>query len=58
MVATPQFKFWVAEEVRRLDGHKNAETIVDEMMQQSNDFIVEVKDSSGKWVKIDPIDLS
>lgn len=51
MAATPQFKFWVAQEIRRIDGLKSIEEQVDAEMKNISHFKLEVKDD-GKWTDV------
>ena len=49
---TPQFRFWVSQQVKAIEGRKTSEQIVDEMMKVVSDFKVEYKDADGKWVEV------
>lgn len=48
MVDTPQFRFWVAQERRRLEGHKTVEELVAEDMRPKN-IRIEVR-VDDRWV--------
>lgn len=48
----PVFVSWLASESRRLNGEKTSEEIVDDMMSRVSDFVIEVKDEDGKWLKV------
>ncbi len=50
MTQTPVFKFWVSQEIRRLDGHKTIEQWVDAEMVKMDHFKMEVL-VDGKWVE-------
>jgi len=48
MADTPAFRFWVQQELRRLDGRKTVEQKVDEAMASEN-LLVERRDAEGNW---------
>jgi len=57
LVDTPAFRFWVAAEVRRLDGHETPEQWVERQMEETNNIKIEIKDPDGRWTEIGWDDL-
>lgn len=50
MTESPEFKYWVAQEVRSIDGKQTSEQLVETEMTRREHFRVEVKDGEGRWV--------
>lgn len=48
MVESPQFKFWVAMERKRLETGKTLEQRVEEWMRPEN-LLIEVRGTDGRW---------
>lgn len=51
MADSPQFRFWVAQETRRLEGKQSAKAAVEAMLADPNQLRVEVRDTAGRWVE-------
>lgn len=47
---TPQFRYWVAQVVKSMDGGLTPEQWVEQEMQKLDHFKIEYKDAQGKWV--------
>lgn len=52
MADHPSFRWWVSQEVHRLEGRKSAEQAVEAMLSDERQIKVEVKDSSGRWTEV------
>lgn len=49
MAESPQFKFWVAMERKRLETGKTLEQRVEEWMKPEN-LLIEVRGADGRWI--------
>lgn len=51
LAGTAAFKFWVAQEVKRIDGAESIEQWVERQMADLDNIKLEVKDEQGRWVE-------
>lgn len=53
LVATPQFKFWVAERIKEIDRIQTIEQWVDEQLADMDNLKIEYRDEKGNWTEVD-----
>ncbi|HZL81566.1 MAG TPA: hypothetical protein VFC06_06495, partial [Demequina sp.] len=58
LVQTHQFRYWVREHIREIDGKESAEQWVERQLADIDNLKVEVKDAEGRWTTTTMEELS